>query len=152
MAASTAPTAFLIFGGGGDLTWRKLVPALYNLWLDGALPPQFEVLAVDAREMLAENYLAHLREGIDRFSRQGKAEDEPWRQFSSHIAYPRADSAAGAASQARAERLAELDRGWRTPGIRVFSLATPPPVVKLVAAPLRGAGLTADRQHARMVC
>ena len=37
MPVSTAPTAFVIFGGGGDLTWRKLVPALYNLWLDGAV-------------------------------------------------------------------------------------------------------------------
>ena len=63
MPASTAPTAFLIFGGGGDLTWRKLVPALYNLWLDGALAPQFEVIAVDAREMTTEDYLEHLREG-----------------------------------------------------------------------------------------
>ena len=152
MPVSTAPTAFVIFGGGGDLTWRKLVPALYNLWLDGALPPQFEVLAVDAREITTESYLEHLREGIDRFSRQGKAEDEPWRQFSSHLSYRRADFGDGAAFQALAERLAELDRGWETPAIRVFYLATPPTVVKLVAAHLQEAGLTADREHARMVC
>ena len=152
MVVQAAPTAFVIFGGGGDLTWRKLVPALYNLWLDGELPQGFEVIAIDAREMTSEAFVAHLREGIDRFSRQGKAGDEDWRHFSSHLAYQRADFADAGAFAALAARLAELDRGWGTAATRVFYLATPPTVVKMVAASLRQAGLTADRQHVRMVC
>ncbi|HSN89179.1 MAG TPA: hypothetical protein VL025_20610, partial [Thermoanaerobaculia bacterium] len=46
MAATTDPTVFVIFGGGGDLTWRKLVPALYNLWLDKALSEPFQVIGI----------------------------------------------------------------------------------------------------------
>jgi glucose-6-phosphate 1-dehydrogenase len=152
MPAGPGPTAFVIFGGGGDLTWRKLVPALFNLWLDGQLPPDFEVIAVDAREMPDESFLAHLREGIDRFSRRGKAEDEAWRQFSAHLAYRRADFADADAFSGLAARLADLDRAWGTPAVRVFYMATPPSVVRLVASGLKEAGLAADREHARLVC
>jgi glucose-6-phosphate 1-dehydrogenase len=152
MPGHPGPTAFVIFGGGGDLTWRKLVPALFNLSLDGQLSPEFEVIAVDAREMTSESFLVHLREGIDRFSRQGKAQDEPWRQFSSHLAYQRADFADAGAFTALAARLAELDRAWGTPATRVFYMATPPSVVRLVASGLEQSGLAADRQHARLVC
>ncbi|HLX08739.1 MAG TPA: glucose-6-phosphate dehydrogenase [Thermoanaerobaculia bacterium] len=152
MPIRPGPTAFVIFGGGGDLAWRKLVPALYNLWLDEALPQHFQVIAIDARETASEDYLVHLREGIDRFSRQGKAEDEPWRQFSSHLSYQRADFADGAAFTALAARLADLDRGWGAEAIRVFYLATPPAVVQLVASGLQQAGLAADRGRSRLVC
>jgi glucose-6-phosphate 1-dehydrogenase len=152
MPASPGPTAFVIFGGGGDLAWRKLVPALYNLWLDDALPPQFEVIAVDAREMKQEDYLARLRDGIDRFSRRGRAEDEPWQQFSSHLRYRQADFADGGAFSALAARLADLDREWEADAIRVFYLATPPAVVRLVAAGLQQAGLATERRRSRLVC
>jgi glucose-6-phosphate 1-dehydrogenase len=152
MANRPGPTAFVIFGGGGDLTWRKLVPALYNLWLDGALPEQFEVVAIDAREMTQDAYLAHLRDGIDRFSRQGKTVDEPWQQFSAHISYQRADFADATAYAALAARLGELDHACGAGVTHVFYLATPPAVVQMVATGLREAGLAADREHARLVC
>jgi glucose-6-phosphate 1-dehydrogenase len=152
MAARPGPTAFIIFGGGGDLTWRKLVPALYNLWLDGALPQQFEVIAVDARDVSADDYLAHLRTGIDQFSRQGKSADEPWRQFSAHLSYQRADFSDAAAFTALASRLAELDKTWGAPAIHVYYMATPPAVVQLVATGLQQAGLAGDRERARLIC
>ncbi len=152
MANRPGPTAFIIFGGGGDLAWRKLMPALYNLWLDGALPEQFEVIAIDARELSAGDYLAHLRDGIDRFSRQGKAENHPWQKFSAHVSYQRADFADPAAFKGLASRLGDLDRAWGAPATHVFYLATPPTVVQMVASGLRDAGLAADVAHARLVC
>jgi glucose-6-phosphate 1-dehydrogenase len=152
MAAVAGPTAFVIFGGGGDLTWRKLVPALYNLWLDGAMPEHFQVVAVDARETSDDDYLKHLRDGIDKFSRQGKAEDEAWKKFSSHVAYQHADFSAAAAFTALAARLDELDKTWGAPATHVFYLATPPQVVQLVAEGLLQAGLAGDRERARLVC
>jgi len=45
-----APTVMVIFGAVGDLTWRKLVPALYNLYLDHWLPAQFAVIGLDRKE------------------------------------------------------------------------------------------------------
>src|SRR5437016_6149537 len=86
-----SPTVFVIFGGGGDLTWRKLVPALYNLWLDKLLPEQFQVLAVDGKVIEQAELLQHMREGIDKFSRRGKTEDAAWQAFSGHLGYLKAD-------------------------------------------------------------
>ena len=43
------PTVFIIFGASGDLTWRKLVPALYNLYLGGWMPEKFEVIGMSSR-------------------------------------------------------------------------------------------------------
>ena len=45
------PSALVIFGAGGDLTWRKLVPALYNLFLEGLLPERFALIGLDRKEM-----------------------------------------------------------------------------------------------------
>ena len=75
MGKTANPTAFVIFGGGGDLAWRKLIPALYNLWLDKALGDSFKVIALDIKEMDPAVYVQHLREGVDQFSRRGKAEE-----------------------------------------------------------------------------
>ena len=90
----------MIFGGGGDLAWRKLIPALYNLWLDKSLAEPFKVVALDIKEMDPAVYVQHLREGVDQFSRRGKAEDEPWQRFAAHLEYLRADFADAAAVQA----------------------------------------------------
>lgn len=152
MPVRPGSTAFVIFGGGGDLTWRKLVPALYNLWLDSLMPAQFEVIAIDARDLAAEQYLTHLREGIDQFSRQGKAEDDAWKQFSSHISYSKADFGDAAAFKDLAARLGKLDQEWGCHATHVFYMATPPAVVQMVATGLRDAGLAADRSAARLVC
>jgi glucose-6-phosphate 1-dehydrogenase len=147
-----APTAFVIFGGGGDLTWRKLVPALYNLWLDGALRAPFQVIALDLKEMDEAAFRLHLREGMDQFSRRGKAEGATWATFSAWITYIRADFSQVEAFRSLADRLAALDAQWGALAERVFYLATPPSVVRLIAQQLEKAGLAADRERARLVC
>jgi glucose-6-phosphate 1-dehydrogenase len=146
------PTAFVIFGGGGDLTWRKLIPALYNLWLDGALPLPFQVIALDLKEIDEEAFRQHLREGVDQTGRRGKSDDAAWATFSGWISYLRADFADEGAFQTLAGRLAALDAQWGLPAVRVFYLATPPSVVRLIAERLDKAGLAADRDRVRLVC
>src|SRR3954454_5615431 len=93
MAKTANPTAFVIFGGGGDLAWRKLIPALYNLWLDKSLADPFKVIALDIKEMDPAVYLQHLREGVDQFSRRGKTEIGAWQPFATNLEYLRADFA-----------------------------------------------------------
>ena len=66
------PAVVVIFGAAGDLTWRKLVPALYNLFLDKWLPDRFAVVGVDRKEMSIDEFRQRLREGVDTFSRRGK--------------------------------------------------------------------------------
>ncbi len=64
------PCSLVIFGGGGDLAKRKLLPALYNLALDGVLPAHFVVVGLGRREMSDAAYRSFAREGIERFSRR----------------------------------------------------------------------------------
>jgi glucose-6-phosphate 1-dehydrogenase len=64
------PTALVIFGGTGDLAHRKLLPALYNLAHEGALPERFELVGVARRDQEDENFQEMARESIERFSRR----------------------------------------------------------------------------------
>src|SRR5207344_3295801 len=66
-------TVFVIFGGAGDLTWRKLVPALFDLSQDRSLPAQFAILAVDRINLGDEALRRRLHDGVNQFSRFGKA-------------------------------------------------------------------------------
>src|SRR5258707_9057511 len=63
------PCTMVIIGATGDLTERKLAPALYNLMLGGALPPEFTVVGFARRDMSDDEFRAHLRKGIDKYSR-----------------------------------------------------------------------------------
>ena len=55
-AENIEPTIIVIFGAGGDLTWRKLIPALYNLYLDQWMPEHFAVIGVDRKDMSEEEF------------------------------------------------------------------------------------------------
>jgi glucose-6-phosphate 1-dehydrogenase len=69
------PTSLVIFGATGDLAHRKLLPALYNLAHDGALPERFELIGVARRDQPHEDFRALARESIDRFSRRKPDKD-----------------------------------------------------------------------------
>jgi len=146
-----APATIVIFGGGGDLTWRKLVPALYNLFLDGYLPDRFAVVGLDRKEMTDEEFRQHLRDGVDQFSRRGKAEDEAWKEFASHAAFLSADFGDPATYVALEERLATHDREWDTKAERIFYQATPPSLVETIVRQIGKANLARDRQRTRIV-
>lgn len=83
-------TIIFIFGGSGDLNFRKLTPALYNLFLDGAMPDHFKIVGISRTDYTDEDYNKHLKDGVDQFSRK-KADDKNWKAFSSHIHYIKMD-------------------------------------------------------------
>jgi glucose-6-phosphate 1-dehydrogenase len=89
--AHLEPTVVVIFGGGGDLTHRKLVPTLYNLFLDRWLPQQFALFGIDRRKENDADYRHQLREGVDSFSRRGKTKDDEWGNFAPNVNYLSAD-------------------------------------------------------------
>ena len=63
------PTVFVIFGGAGDLTWRKLVPALFDLSQDRSMPADFTVIAVDRFDLNDEKLCRRRHDGVRKFSR-----------------------------------------------------------------------------------
>ena len=145
------PTVLVIFGGGGDLTWRKLMPAMYTLHLDQWLGEKFEIVSVDAKKMSIKEYSDHLREGVDNFGRYGKTEKKAWERFASRIQYKSADFNDKAAFKDLSEKLSQYDELWKTTANKIFYLAIPPALVRTVAQQLEKAKLSEDRQHNRIV-
>src|ERR1035441_7349258 len=78
------PNVFVIFGGAGDLTWRKLMPALFDLSRSHSLPAHFSIVAVDRVETGEEQLRKRLHEGVNEFCRTGKAASKDWNEFASH--------------------------------------------------------------------
>ena len=69
------------------MRWRKLVPALYNLFVDRRTPERFAIVGVARRAMDDEAFRLRMREGVDRFSRRGKAEETTWERFAPLLSY-----------------------------------------------------------------
>ena len=143
--------ALVIFGGGGDLTWRKLVPALYSLFLDRRLPERFKVLGVGRNRLTDDSYRLRLREGADKFSIRDKTDEKIWDDFVSHISYLQADPNEPQAFGAIAKELSAYDEKCGEKAARIYYLALPPAMIKPVAEGLAGARLNRDRQRARIV-
>jgi glucose-6-phosphate 1-dehydrogenase len=133
------PCTVVIFGVTGDLTCRKLVPALYNLQLDRLLPSSFAVVGVARTPMPTEELLSSLRSGTDEHSRREMSE-ESWQQIAGSLSYVAAD-ADPAEFEALGEHLDRLDRERGTGGNRLFYLATPPSAFAPIVQRLQAAGL-----------
>ena len=153
MKAYTKPpaTVVVIFGAGGDLTWRKLVPALYNLNLEHWLPERMAILGTDRKEMDDAGFRKRLHDGVDRFSRRGKAEKDCWRDFAHRLTYVGAEFDDLAAYQALAKQLAALDAEWDAKANHLFYLAVPPVVVPAIVGGLDSAGLARQDDRNRIV-
>ena len=84
-------TIFVIYGATGDLSWRKLAPALYNLFLDQYMPEKFAIIGTSRSANTDEEFRAKLLEGVNKFSRSGKVNDIQWAEFSKHVVYQACD-------------------------------------------------------------
>lgn len=138
--AMPEPCALVIFGATGDLTHRKLVPALYNLAADGALPPAISVIGFARRDKTDDVFRQELKSAAEKFSRQVVSE-ELWNSFASSIFYHRSsfDDPAGYTSLAR--KLDEYDAIRGTRGNRLFYLAAAPDQFEVILENLRRSGL-----------
>jgi len=145
------PIVMIIFGAGGDLTWRKLIPALYNLFLDHHLPQQFAIIGIDQKESSEEEFRLRLRDGVDEFSRRGKSEDHDWHEFADNISLICGDLVGQVTGAELKRRLAELDRTWQTASDHIFYFAIPPTLVGAVARQLEQLELCKDCQRDRLV-
>ncbi len=144
-------SVFVIFGAGGDLAWRKLIPALYDLFLDHWLPEKFAILGVGRKPMSDEAFRQHQRDGVDRFSRRGRANEELWGSFSSHLSFMTEDLSDPDSFSDLAKRLAAYDKDWDTKANRIFYLALPPDMIEPITQRLAKARLNLDRERARIV-
>jgi glucose-6-phosphate 1-dehydrogenase len=145
-------TVLVIFGGAGDLTWRKLVPALHGLFLDDLLPEKCAVIGVDGKELSLKDWHGRLREGVDQFGRGQHTVPKTWKAFAKHLAaYQAGDFKAQSTFAVLAKALDDQDEAWGQKAERVFYLATPPGIVETIVEGLEKAGLTQDQKRSRIV-
>src|SRR6185312_11710141 len=136
-----APTTMVIFGASGDLTKRKLVPALYSLARDRLLPPVFNVVGVARRDMEHGVFRKAMREATDKYARRRPVEDELWKTFSDGIFYVNGTFEDPATYERLKKALADIDKERDTGGNRVFYLSTPPSEYPVIVKQLGAAGL-----------
>ena len=148
---NTEPTIIVIFGGSGDLTWRKLMPALYNLYLAKWMPEKFMILAFGRQEISDIQYRKRLHEGVNKFSRNGKTEKKEWDKFSKNIYYKGADFNTAAIYNGLKKEIIALEKEWKVTANRIFYMAIPPQMIETVASGIGKAGLAEDKLLSRLV-
>jgi glucose-6-phosphate 1-dehydrogenase len=151
MAIQKEPTIITIFGGMGDLTWRKLAPALYNLFLEGQLPDRFTVIGMDMKPGSTDDFRQRLRDGANNFCDCGNVDPAKWDQFTKEFVYIADDFADPATYNLLGEQIKECEKSWGTQASHIFYLATPPGIMETVVGGLGTAHLSKDRAHARIV-
>ncbi|HSS72287.1 MAG TPA: glucose-6-phosphate dehydrogenase [Gaiellaceae bacterium] len=120
-----APCALVVFGASGDLTRRKLFPAIYALAARGMLPEHFAIVGVSRTEETDADFKARMKESVREFGRD-KLDEKVWKRLAAGMHYVGADVAGGGGEDVLLDLLARLDRQRGTAGNRVFYLAVPP--------------------------
>ncbi|HUI06417.1 MAG TPA: glucose-6-phosphate dehydrogenase [Verrucomicrobiae bacterium] len=124
--AAPEPCALVIFGATGDLTHRKLVPALYNLAHEGQLPQSFAVVGFARRRKTHEQFRAELGAAAAEHSRFQPINSAVWDAFAQGIFYHQSEFADAKGYQTLDQFLKKLDAERGTAGNRLFYLATAP--------------------------
>src|ERR1700688_2203608 len=134
------PCSVVIFGATGDLTHRKLIPALYNLAADGELPPAVAVVGFARREKSDDEFRKEMEESTRKFSRQA-VRDEIWKTFAQSIFYHQSEFGDESGYKTLAKRLDEIDKTHGTRGNRLFYFAAGPDQFEPILKHLKAAGL-----------
>jgi glucose-6-phosphate 1-dehydrogenase len=138
---STDACAVVIFGASGDLTRRKLMPALYNLACGRALPPGSLVVGVARREKSDAAFRAEMKEAVASFSRRKPVDETLWSDFERSISYVRGAVSEQATFEALRTHLEKADAQRGAPRSRLFYLAMPPNEFGPIVEGLRAARL-----------
>ena len=139
-AGRLAPTSVVILGAAGDLTRRKLLPALYNLFRDELLPEPFSVVGFARREMDDDSFRDLTKKSLNEYSRR-EVDPEHWDQFLGNVHYVEGTFDDPQAFVALASRLDELESAKGMPANRVFYLSIPPSAIQTCIEGLAAAGL-----------
>ena len=151
--AQAKPCALVIFGATGDLTHRKLIPALYNLAADGDLPPGMAVIGFARRDKSDEVFRQEMEEATKKFSRQ-PVQQELWDHFAQNLFYHRSEFDKDEGYQSLAERINQLDKDHHLGGRRMFYLAAGPEQFEPIISQLKNSGLNqpgAEGGYSRVV-
>jgi glucose-6-phosphate 1-dehydrogenase len=146
------PGVMVIFGASGDLTRRKLIPALYDLAAQRRLPMEFAVVGVSRTEMSHDDFREKLHDALEEH-RSGQISEDVWESFSKSIFYLPGDSKKPETYKELKNFLTRLDDERGTEGNRIYYLSSSPSLFPTIVEHLGGAGMNReeDGAYARLV-
>ncbi|HXA49196.1 MAG TPA: glucose-6-phosphate dehydrogenase [Candidatus Acidoferrum sp.] len=143
--------AVVIFGANGDLTKRKLIPALYRLAYDRRLAAGFAVVGTSRTAMTDDQFREKMRESVEKFSEDTKLDEEVWAAFARGLFYVAGDVSDPAMYQALAAKLAAVENARHTGGNVLFYLSTQPSQYATIAHGIGAAGMSKGGGWRRLV-
>jgi glucose-6-phosphate 1-dehydrogenase len=138
------PCTIVIFGASGDLTARKLIPALYNLYLNDALPNPFFIVGCARTQWTHDEFRGRMEEAV-RVA--GNVNASKWQAFAASLYYQSIEYGSPPSFVGLADLLRDLDKKGSTAGNRIFYLAVPPSLYKTIAQLLCRTGLSIEKAN-----
>jgi glucose-6-phosphate 1-dehydrogenase len=117
---------FFIFGATGDLTSRKLLPALYNLFLDGWMPDRFKVIGLGRTQQSEDDFRKAMLDGVNNYSRRGEVESAKWKSFAANIGFIVSDIAEDKTYEEMGACIKKAGEEWNTEPCIIYYLAVAP--------------------------
>jgi glucose-6-phosphate 1-dehydrogenase len=145
------PCAVVIFGANGDLTKRKLLPALYRIHFEGRIPPSFAVIGNSRTPMTDDQFRDKMRESVEHFLEDSPFDADVWESFAKNLFYIAGDLADNAFYQQLAAKLNELEASHHTAGNALFYLSTQPSYYGTAVSGLGSANLQSGNGWRRLV-
>jgi glucose-6-phosphate 1-dehydrogenase len=140
-----------IFGGSGDLNFRKLSPALYNLFIDEWMPEKFSITGIGRTAFTDEAYRAKLLDGIKQFSRRKEEQNGKWQEFSQHISYLQMDAEKDEEYKKIGEIVKTKEQEFGEHPNVIFYMAVAPQLVPDIAKKLGSLNICSDTKYTRIV-
>lgn len=141
----------MIFGGTGDLAARKLIPALYNLYIENFLPQEFAIIGLGRTGYTNESYRNQLLQGLIQYSRNGEPENAKWEEFSKNITFLNADLENPETYQNLSKIIDKCDDEWSSPANVIHYLAVAPRFFPIIAENLSKVKLADNKERTRIV-
>ncbi|MBW2149098.1 MAG: glucose-6-phosphate dehydrogenase [Deltaproteobacteria bacterium] len=138
------PCTIVIFGASGDLTSRKLVPALYNLYVNDGLPEPVVIVGCSRTQMTQQQFRDSLKSALVA---AGNADLSRWEDFAARLHYKDVVYDSSPSFKDLAASLHRLDRQFHTRGNRIFYLAVPPLLYPKIAEMIGQAGLSREGEN-----
>ena len=136
-SSSATPCILVIFGATGDLTAKKLMPALYNLSREGLLPPRFVCIGFARRQKNHEQFRAEMLDAVTKHSRIKPIDIDVWNSFSQQLFYHQSEFNNDEGYTLLAQTLKQFDTQFGTKQNRIYYFSTPPSYFPNIAVKLK---------------
>ena len=151
MKKNIANQALVIFGASGDLTFRKLIPAVFNLYMNNSLPEGYAVLGVSRTKFTDSEFRKKMKEGLKEFSLFPKAEAKKVNEFLSKVFYLSIRTEQGEDYEILKNKLSDLNKKFNLQQNYIFYLSTPPSLYPVIPKYLYSHGLTLEQKGFRRI-